>query len=152
MIKSMTGYGRSESSVHGRTLTVEVKSVNNRYLDCSVRLPRVYICAEDGVQRRVKQKISRGKVDVYVNIENTSEDAVSVTLNQSVAAGYLSALRTMKETFQLQGELSVGLVFRMCSGWTRCRRIWSSWRQIFTKWQSVRWRILMGCVPGKGRN
>ena len=71
MIKSMTGYGRSESSVHGRTLTVEVKSVNNRYLDCSVRLPRVYICAEDGVQRRVKQKISRGKVDVYVNIENT---------------------------------------------------------------------------------
>lgn len=110
MIKSMTGYGRSESSVHGRTLTVEVKSVNNRYLDCSVRLPRVYICAEDGVQRRVKQKISRGKVDVYVNIENTSEDAVSVTLNQSVAAGYLSALRTMKETFQLQGELSVGLL------------------------------------------
>ena len=92
MIKSMTGYGRHEYAAHGRTLAVEVKSVNNRYLDCNVRLPRVYICAEDGVQRRVKQTISRGKVDVYINIENTSEDAVSVTLNQSVAAGYLSLI------------------------------------------------------------
>ena len=112
MIKSMTGYGRHEYAAHGRTLAVEVKSVNNRYLDCNVRLPRVYICAEDGVQRRVKQTISRGKVDVYINIENTSEDAVSVTLNQSVAAGYLSALRTMADTFQLPGELSVGLLSR----------------------------------------
>ena len=112
MITSMTGYGRHEYAAHGRTLAVEVKSVNNRYLDCNVRLPRVYICAEDGVQRRVKQTISRGKVDVYINIENTSEDAVSVTLNQSVAAGYLSALRTMADTFQLPGELSVGLLSR----------------------------------------
>ena len=68
----MTGYGRHESVLHGRTLVIELKSVNNRYLDCNVRLPRVYICAEDGVQRRVKAAISRGKVDVYVNIENNT--------------------------------------------------------------------------------
>lgn len=112
MIKSMTGYGRQEYAVHNRILSVEVKSVNNRYLDCNVRLPRVYLCAEDGVQRRVKQIISRGKVDVYINIENAAEDAVSVNLNQSVAAGYLSALRTMADTFQLPGEISVGLLSR----------------------------------------
>ena len=110
MVKSMTGYGRHESTLHGRTLVIEVKSVNNRYLDCNVRLPRVYICAEDGVQRRVKEVISRGKVDVYVNLENNTEEAVSVTLNQPVAAGYMDALRKMAETFGLAPAVSIDLL------------------------------------------
>lgn len=110
MVKSMTGYGRHESVLHGRTLVIELKSVNNRYLDCNVRLPRVYICAEDGVQRRVKAAISRGKVDVYVNIENNTEEAVSVTLNQPVAAGYMDALRTMADTFGLEPNVSIDLL------------------------------------------
>ena len=110
MVKSMTGYGRHESVLHGRTLVIEVKSVNNRYLDCNVRLPRVYICAEDGVQRRVKEVISRGKVDVYVNMENNTEEAVSVTLNQPVAAGYMEALRKMADTFGLNPDVSIDLL------------------------------------------
>lgn len=110
MVKSMTGYGRHESVLHGRTLVIEVKSVNNRYLDCNVRLPRVCICAEDGVQRRVKAAISRGKVDVYVNMENNTEEAVSVTLNQPVAAGYMEALRKMAETFGLAPAVSIDLL------------------------------------------
>lgn len=110
MVKSMTGYGRHESVLHGRTLVIEVKSVNNRYLDCNVRLPRVYICAEDGVQRRVKEVISRGKVDVYVNMENNTEEAVSVTLNQPVAAGYMEALRKMADTFGLAPAVSIDLL------------------------------------------
>ena len=110
MVKSMTGYGRHESALHGRTLVIEVKSVNNRYLDCNVRLPRVYICAEDGVQRRVKEVISRGKVDVYVNMENNTEEAVSVTLNQPVAAGYFEALRKMASTFKLDRNISIDLL------------------------------------------
>lgn len=110
MVKSMTGYGRHESVLHGRTLVIELKSVNNRYLDCNVRLPRVYVCAEDGVQRRVKAAISRGKVDVYVNIENNTEEAVSVTLNQPVAAGYMEALRTMADTFGLEPNVSIDLL------------------------------------------
>lgn len=110
MVKSMTGYGRHKSVLHGRTLVIEVKSVNNRYLDCNVRLPRVYICAEDGVQRRVKEVISRGKVDVYVNMENNTEEAVSVTLNQPVAAGYMEALRKMAETFGLAPAVSIDLL------------------------------------------
>lgn len=110
MVKSMTGYGRHESVLHGRTLVIELKSVNNRYLDCNVHLPRVYICAEDGVQRRVKAAISRGKVDVYVNVENNTEEAVSVTLNQPVAAGYMEALRTMADTFGLESNVSIDLL------------------------------------------
>ena len=110
MVKSMTGYGRHESVLHGRTLVIEVKSVNNRYLDCNVRLPRVCICAEDGVQRRVKEVISRGKVDVYVNMENNTEEAVSVALNQPVAAGYMEALRKMAETFGLAPAVSIDLL------------------------------------------
>ena len=110
MVKSMTGYGRHESVLHGRTLVIELKSVNNRYLDCNVCLPRVYICAEDGVQRRIKAAISRGKVDVYVNIENNTEEAVSVTLNQPVAAGYMEALRTMADTFGLESNVSIDLL------------------------------------------
>lgn len=108
----MTGYGRHEAVLHGRTLGIEIKSVNNRYLDCNVRLPRVYICAEDGVQRLVKQTISRGKVDVYVNLENNAEDAVTVTVNQPVAAGYLAALRSMAETFALEPDISISLLSR----------------------------------------
>ena len=133
MVKSMTGYGRHESVLHGRTLVIEVKSVNNRYLDCNVRLPRVCICAEDGVQRRVKEVISRGKVDVYVNMENNTEEAVSVTLNQPVAAGYMEALRKMAETFGLapaavqvpgrvQGGQGAGKSGRADRGHPRCGR------------------------------
>ena len=82
MSKSMTGYGRGEAQFEGRTVVVEVRSVNNRYLDCSVKLPRSYIFAEDAIRSRVQSVISRGKVDVFVNLTNTGGDAVSVTVNE----------------------------------------------------------------------
>ncbi len=112
MLKSMTGYGRAEDTLNGRSYVVEVRSVNNRYLDCNIRLPRVYVCAEDGIQKRVKKTISRGKVDVFVTIENKADDAVSVTLNEGVAAGYLNALNAMSEQFQICNDVSVSLLSR----------------------------------------
>lgn len=112
MLKSMTGYGRAEDTLNGRSYVVEVRSVNNRYLDCNIRLPRVYACAEDGIQKRVKKTISRGKVDVFVTIENKADDAVSVTLNEGVAAGYLNALNAMSEQFQICNDVSVSLLSR----------------------------------------
>ena len=68
MIKSMTGYGRAAVTAGGREITVELRSVNNRYLDCTVKLPRMFSFAEDAVKRRVKEAISRGKVDVYITV------------------------------------------------------------------------------------
>lgn len=112
MLKSMTGYGRGQVSGQGRSFLVEVRSVNNRYLDCNVRMPRVYACAEDGVIKQVKKTISRGKVDVFVTVENTAEEPVTVTLNEGVAAGYKRALDTMAEKFGLNEDISVALLSR----------------------------------------
>lgn len=69
MVKSMTGYGRARQTLNGRDITVEVRSVNNRYLDCTVKVPRTYIFAEDSVKARVQKAVSRGKVDVFITID-----------------------------------------------------------------------------------
>ena len=86
MIKSMTGYGRAVETVNGREFTVELRSVNNRYLDCSVRLPRILSFAEDAVKQAVKNSVSRGKVDVYISLRSEAGEDVKITLN--AADGY----------------------------------------------------------------
>ncbi|MCD8085931.1 MAG: YicC family protein [Clostridiales bacterium] len=113
MLKSMTGYGRGELTLHGRSITVEVRSVNNRYLDCNIRLPKAYACAEDGIQRAVKGAVSRGKVDVFVTVEQEAAEAVAVRVNEAMAAGYVAAFRSMAEQYHLAGEVSLDLIARM---------------------------------------
>ena len=93
LIKSMTGYGRAVETVNGREFTVELRSVNNRYLDCSVRLPRILSFAEDAVKQAVKASVSRGKVDVFISLRTEGGDEVQVSLNEAVLSGYLEALR-----------------------------------------------------------
>ena len=112
MIKSMTGYGRSEAILNGRSIIVELRSVNNRYLDCSVRLPRAYGFAEEGIKKHVKEATSRGKVDVFVTVDSTQADAVTVTLNRPLAESYLSALREMSEAYGLKDDVSVSMLSR----------------------------------------
>ena len=88
MVKSMTGYGRGEEVRGGRNITVEVRSVNNRYLDCNIKLPRLYVFAEDAIKSLVQGTISRGKVDVFVTLGPSEEGDVKVSLNRPVADGY----------------------------------------------------------------
>ena len=107
MIKSMTGYGRALGEFADRQITVEVRSVNNRYLDCSVRLPRVFSFAEDAIKQCVKQHVSRGKVDVYVSVNLTDAGAVRVGLNRSVLEGYLGAMRQIAADYGVKDDLSV---------------------------------------------
>lgn len=95
MIKSMTGYGRARQTLNGRDITVEVRSVNNRYLDATVKLPRAYIFTEDAIKRRVQGAVSRGKVDVFVSIDSTGADETVVTVNEPLARSYLAALETI---------------------------------------------------------
>ena len=95
MIKSMTGYGRAVASVNGREFTVELRSVNNRYLDCNVKLPRMVSFAEDAVKQAVKQTISRGKVDVFITVHSEGAADVKVTLNAAMVEGYLSDIKQM---------------------------------------------------------
>jgi len=88
MIKSMTGYGRARQELHKRDITVEVRSVNNRYLDCTVKMPRMYAFAEDAVKKHVQQAVSRGKVDVFITVDATAADVVKVAVNRELAAQY----------------------------------------------------------------
>lgn len=97
MIKSMTGYGRARKTLENRDITVEVRSVNNRYLDCTVKLPRAYVFAEDAVRKHVQQAVSRGKVDILFSIDSTGADTAKVTVDRGLAESYAAALRDLAE-------------------------------------------------------
>ena len=113
MVKSMTGYGRAVETVNGREFTVEVRSVNNRYLDCTVKLPRSLSFGEDAVKQAVKNTVSRGKVDVFVSLRSEGGAEGKVTLNSAMAAGYAEAMREMARELRLPGEVSLELIARM---------------------------------------
>ena len=106
MVKSMTGYGRARETLNGRDITVELRSVNNRYLDCTVKMPRTYVFAEDAIKSRVQKAISRGKVDVFVTIDTTAADVSVVAVNEPLARSYYEALKSLKDTFALEGEIT----------------------------------------------
>ena len=112
MVKSMTGYGRGEEVRGGRNITVEVRSVNNRYLDCNIKLPRLYVFAEDAIKSLVQGTISRGKVDVFVTLGPSEEGDVKVSLNRPVADGYYQALCDMRDAYGLRDDISVSLLSR----------------------------------------
>ena len=113
MVKSMTGYGRCLETVNGREFTVEVRSVNNRYLDCSVKLPRMLSFAEERVKQAVKATISRGKVDVYITVRSEGASDVEVTLNGAMVEGYLTAMKQMVADYGVRDDISVSLISRM---------------------------------------
>ena len=113
MVKSMTGYGRAVETVNGREFTVEIRSVNNRYLDCTVKLPRSFSFAEEAVKAAVKAAVSRGKVDVYISVRSETEADVQVTLNKPVLEGYLAAMREMVESYGVCDDISVSTLSRM---------------------------------------
>lgn len=97
MIKSMTGYGRARETRHMRDITIEVRSVNNRYLDCNIRMPRIYGFAEDALRKCVQAAVSRGKVDVFVSVDATAADVAKVSINQELAGQYAAALRELEK-------------------------------------------------------
>ena len=109
----MTGYGRALETVNGREFTVELRSVNNRYLDCSVRLPRMVSFAEDAVKQAVKNSISRGKVDVFITIRSEGGEEAQVSLNKAYLDGYLSAMRQMVSEYGVADDISVSTLSRL---------------------------------------
>ena len=106
MIKSMTGYGRARETLNKRDITVEVRSVNNRYLDCTVKLPRAYVFAEDSIKSRIQKAVSRGKVDVFVTIDSTGADEAVVVVNEGLAKGYFDALNLLQERFGVKNDIT----------------------------------------------
>ncbi|MBS6751652.1 MAG: YicC family protein [Firmicutes bacterium] len=102
----MTGYGSAKGSVEGQEITVELKSVNNRYLDCSVRLPRNFLFAEDTVKQAVSVGVSRGKVDVFVSAQASQDSGTVVSVNEELARGYRDAVARIAETLGLESGLN----------------------------------------------
>lgn len=106
MIKSMTGYGSAEGSCGGLEISLELKSVNNRYLDCSVRLPRNFLFAEETIRSEVQRRISRGKVDVFVNVASSGADDIVVAVNGALAKGYSEAVARIARELGLENSLT----------------------------------------------
>ena len=106
MIKSMTGYGRAREVRNKRDITVEVRSVNNRYLDCTVKMPRMYSLAEDAVKQCVQKDISRGKVDVFITVDASAADVAKVTVNRELAAQYAAALAELSEVCGTESKVT----------------------------------------------
>ena len=113
MIKSMTGYGSAKGCCDGLEIGIELKSVNNRYLDCSVRLPRNFLFAEDAIKSKVQEHISRGKIDVFVTVTGTGTDDVLVKVNEGLAKGYLEAITAVGDTFGIDGTVTALALSRM---------------------------------------
>ncbi len=113
MIKSMTGFGRASRNYEGREVTVEIRSVNNRYLDCNVKLPRIYSYAEDRIKQKVKESVTRGKVDVFISVVNTAGEEVKVSLNRPVLEGYLAAMQTVAKDYPVRDDISVTALTRL---------------------------------------
>ena len=112
MIKSMTGYGSAKATVEGLDISIELKSVNNRFLDSSVRLPRSFLFLEDKIKSLVQAHISRGKVDVYLSVDSSAAGEMTVKVNEALLQGYLDALAYIGQRFGLPNDASVMRVSR----------------------------------------
>lgn len=113
MLKSMTGFGRCELYEDGKKITVEMKSVNHRYCEISLRMPKKLNYFETGIRTLIKKYASRGKIDVFISYEDEAEGTESVKYNREIAAEYVKYMRQMAEEFGLSGEISVSSLARM---------------------------------------
>jgi uncharacterized protein (TIGR00255 family) len=110
MLCSMTGYGRGTVEENGRVFTIEMKSVNNRYLDINIRLPRQINALEDKVRKHISSKVSRGKIDVFINQEKFNEDDFKINVDEKIAKAYYDAYSTLIEKFNLKSDISLPLL------------------------------------------
>lgn len=112
MIKSMTGYGRGDSILYDRKFTVEIKSVNHRYNDINIKLPRVLNAFEDKIKSRLASEISRGKTDVYIHLDSFSTADIKINLNEALADSYAEAILKLRGRYDLRDDLSLSLIVK----------------------------------------
>lgn len=121
MIRSMTGYGRDQQLLHGRSITVEIRSVNHRYFEFSCRAPRGCAFLEDRLKRALQSAISRGKVEVALTLQTVESRNTSVAVDHALAGQYITALRTLGEEYALPDDLTLSTVCRLPDIFTLCR-------------------------------
>ena len=139
MIKSMTGYGRCQELVSGRDITVEIRSVNHRYFECTCRVSRGYGFLEDKMKQYLQASLNRGKVDLYLSVNTVDEQEAEVLVNHSLASGYIKALRDLSERYEIPDDISVSTVSRYNDLFTVHRapededEVWESVRDVAEK-------------------
>ncbi|MCX7884360.1 MAG: YicC family protein [Caloramator sp.] len=109
MIKSMTGYGRGSIEENGRSFTVEIKSVNNRYLDINIRLPKQINALEDNIRKSISSKINRGKIDVFITQDKFNDEDIVIEVDEQLAKAYYESFILLREKFNLVDDISVSL-------------------------------------------
>ena len=111
MFRSMTAFGRARETVASKDITAEIKSVNNRYFDCTVKITKLYSFLEDKIKKYLQEKgISRGKVEVYVSVDLLEQDGVEINLDTAYAKSYIDALKKLRDTFDLKDDTTVSRV------------------------------------------
>lgn len=139
MIRSMTGFGRSQEIIDGMSISVEIKSVNHRYFDFSVRVPRSYGFLEEKLKNYVQSRVARGKIECYVQIEALEIEDCIVSINHSLAGGYISALKELSERYELTDDITVSSVakyhdiFSVHKSEADEERIWNAVRSVADK-------------------
>jgi len=139
VIKSMTGYGRCQELVSGRDITVEIRSVNHRYFECTCRVSRGYGFLEDKMKQYLQASLNRGKVDLYLSVNTVDEQEAEVLVNHSLASGYIKALRDLSERYEIPDDISVSTVSRYNDLFTVHRapededEVWESVRDVAEK-------------------
>lgn len=113
MIKSMTGFGRSVLTLEERRYTIEIKTVNHRYNDISIRLPRFLIGLEDALRQQIAKNISRGKIDVFVNVENLSENSKNIKVDEALVGSYVSEMKKLISMYGLKDDISVTSLLKL---------------------------------------
>jgi uncharacterized protein (TIGR00255 family) len=110
MIKSMTGYGRAETAIQGRSFVVETKSVNHRFLEISLRMPSVLFPLELDFKKKIGEKFKRGRIEVFIRLEAENADVPGPNLNPEVVRNYLAVLQRLKDEFKLAGEVNLQML------------------------------------------
>ena len=112
MIRSMTGFGRCETVINGREITVEIKSVNHRYFEFSCRTPKGYGFLDDKLKALVNSRVSRGKIDMFVTVGAAEDTPAEVKINHSLVSGYINAMKEISETYGIENDVTVTAISR----------------------------------------
>ncbi len=112
MIRSMTGFGRCESVLHGRRISVELKSVNHKFFECSCKTPRAYSFLEEKLKAYVQSRVSRGKIDLFLNVETLESADVQITVNHALASAYVNAMRELAERYEVKDTTTADSIAR----------------------------------------
>ncbi|MBZ9687964.1 YicC family protein [Clostridium estertheticum] len=113
MIRSMTGFGRGNCEKDGKSFTIEIKSVNHRYFETNIRMPRVLIAFEDKIRKIIGEKVKRGKLDVFVTQGNYDKEDAYANLNEKLAESYIKCFQVLKDKYNLEGDISVSQIARL---------------------------------------